>query len=227
MNAKCAKQFPKALITLSFLSCELLQLTPHVHPVPSGEKPGLVSGAVLDEGGIPVEGATIIVTQSGGTEEGRTVTDSGGHYSLKVNYGDLAIVGVKENDAYPDCHLTLFSCFPPPYHVNDATPSVVANLKLRRAAWIKGRVVDRMDGKEIAGSTLLVRRADDFYKAYQVSVDSTFSILVPSDVELTLSVTKLKYRIWNYRDLKTNYATLRLGSGAALGIVATMDRVEP
>jgi hypothetical protein len=110
MNAKCAKPFRKALITLSFLSCEFFQLTPPAHPAPSGEKLGLVSGSV-DDGTTPVEGVTIIVTQSDGIEEGRTVTDSGGHYSLKVKYGELTIVGVKENDAYPDCRLTIFSCF--------------------------------------------------------------------------------------------------------------------
>lgn len=227
MNSKRARCFTKALIPLFFLSCEFLQLTPAADSMPSDEKLGLVSGSVVDDGSIPVEGATIIVTRSGGTEEGRTITDSGGHYSLKVNYGDLTIVGVKEKDAYPDCRLNLFSCFPSPYHVNEATPSVIANLKLRRAARIKGSVIDRADGKEVASSTLLLRRADDFYKAYQVTVDPTFSILVPSDVELTLSVWKLKYRIWNYRDPLTGYATLRLGSGTTTEIAVSMDRVEP
>jgi len=227
MNARCAKRFTKALVTLSFLPCEFLQATPSAQQAPSNEKPGFVSGSVLDEGNIPIEGATIVVAQSGGIEEGRTVSDSGGHYSLRVNYGDLTIVGIKEKEGFPDCRLTLFSCLPAPYHLDKTTPSVIANLKLSRAARIKGRVVDRADGREIAGSTLLVRRAEDFYKAYQVNIDPTFSILIPSDVELTFSVWKLKYRIWNYRDPPTGYATLRLGSGTTTQIGVSMDRVEP
>jgi hypothetical protein len=227
MNAKCAKRFMGIFVGLSFLVCDFLLPMPFAQAVPSDQRHGLVSGAVLDDVSIPIEGATIIATKSSGIEEARTITDSGGHYSLKVEYGDFTIVGVKEKDAFPDCRLNLFSCFLPMYQVNEKIPSVIANLKLNRAARIEGRVVDRADGKEIGSSTLLIRRADDFYKGYQVTIDSSFSILVPQNVELTLSIWKLKYRLWNYRDPKTNYATLRVGSGTATEIPVSMDRVEP
>src|SRR5271169_1029878 len=140
MNAKCPKRSASVLVSLYVLLCNLLLPMSSAQLLPSGEKHGLVNGVVLDDMGAPIGGATIIVTKLNGVEEGQTVTDADGRYSLRVDYGEFTVVGTKEQDAFPDCRLNLFSCNPPKYRVTEAAPAVAANLKLTHAARIKGRV---------------------------------------------------------------------------------------
>lgn len=193
------------------------------------EKQGVITGFVFADGNAGLEGAQVVAIRTDGTGEAlATVTDSQGHYSLTVGYGEYKVVGMKEDQEYPDCRLALFSCLGSPVRIEGTSPNGSVNIRVAKAARINGEIVDRATGNEMAGTSLLVRRGDDYFKAYTTTNPKpTFSILVPSEIELTLTVVAVKYRVWRYRDPHTNFATLRLAPGSEAKIKVQMDRVEP
>jgi hypothetical protein len=192
------------------------------------EKQGEIGGFVFTNTNAPLEGARVVATRTDGTGQALScVTDAHGHFSLPVDLAEYIVVGMKEEDGYPDCRISLFSCVTSPYRTTSSNPSVLVNLQLNRAARITGEITDRATGKRIENASLLVRRADDYYKSASTAVRPDFSILVPSDVDVTLVIAALKYRLWKYRDPHTYFATLRLASGSEMKLQVQMDRVEP
>lgn len=72
----------------------------------------------------------------------------------------------------------------------------------------------------------MIRRGDDYYKGLSVQVKSSFTVLVPQNVDVTFLVFVPKYRLWIYRAPRTSYSTLRGEPGEEMDLDIEMERVD-
>ena len=109
------------------------------------------------------------------------------------------LVPTDEQGRFADCTLTVFSCEVPFVDVVLTKPKVEIALKTSRATRLRGTIKDQKTEKPSDAVSILLRRGDNHSKMFQQNVGPTFSVLVPANTDLTLSVASIKYRLWTYR----------------------------
>jgi hypothetical protein len=189
---------------------------------------GVLEGRVQAANDSPVARAKVMAFRTDQKAELQsTVTDAEGRFSFRVNYGEYLVWSSKEDDGYPDCNLQIFECKSPRVSVDRANPHAEVVVQTAKAVRLTGHITDRASGAELQNASLIVRRADDYFKNLPVTVTSTFSILVPADTELVVTISVFKFRNWDFRDPKTSWETLIVRPGTEAKLDVKMDRVEP
>jgi hypothetical protein len=200
-------------------------LTQSGTPSPTG---GCIVGTVTDDSGKTIPGLTVLVQPQG---EPRTVkssqSDLNGHFRVDLDFGKYVLLAKDEQGKFSDCTLIFFSCDVPSVELSGASSTSTVVIKTRHAARIHGTIKELATGTAICDAVIVVRRGDNFFKAFTQTVTSDFSFIVPADVDLTFSITAIKYRRWIYLDPNTNYATFRLAPGQDLSLDTTMMRIDP
>ena len=186
-----------------------------------------ITGHVFDETGKPVDGAEVFAfaTRNGNVSLS-SKTDPNGHFAIKAPKGEFVVVAAKEAADYPDCRLRYFLCEKVIVTIDSAGSSSL-ELHVAKAARVKGILSDGETSDPITTGILRIRRGDDFYNMYQTNITSPFSILLPTDVELTIESVADNYRWWQYRNPVTGDASIKLVSGTETQLIISMHRIEP
>jgi hypothetical protein len=179
-------------------------------------KAGIISGTVVDEGGAPLEDATVnwfdlepkytVEVQAG--QRPFVKSDGKGHfYITHLIAGDrYALVAHKEEAGYPDLAQPLYNPLgKTPVAVaqaQDRVPDVVIQVgpKAARFQWI---VKDAVSGALLPGIGFAIYRSDGRGENKGMppvggSAPGTFSYLIPTDIGVTIEFSAEGYKTWYY-----------------------------
>lgn len=192
------------------------------------DDPGIISGIVTDDSNNPIKGLSVLAQLPGNPASSFSVhTDDNGRFQLTVPLGKYLLFTTDEQERFANCTLTVFSCAVPSVDVGLTKPKIEIALKTSRAARLRGTIRNQKTEKPVDASSILLRRGDSYYMGFQQNVGPTFSVLVPANADLTLSVSSIKYRLWTYRAPRTNYATFRVAPSAEINLEIDLVLVDP
>ena len=190
----------------------------------SAQDKGAVLGVVVDLGGKPVSGATVVAwppDRAGPTLFTGPRTDGQGKFTMEnLSPGLYWVVAIKENEGYPDATSTFYS---PPAKVTELTVQagrVAKGVVVRvgpKAGRLIGRIADGVTGQPPPRAMIVFYEAESpqDYMGTGPDVHGRFSILVPSMKAFRMRVSAPGYATWYYGadGTEERVQPLRLASG--------------
>ena len=164
---------------------------------------GSISGVVLNNDGISVFGAKVAAVPSGlAFHAVRYVeTDSAGHFLIDhLPWGDYSIHTRKDSERYADSGQMFYNGkMPPRVTLSASTPSVTLTLRLGlKAAVIQGTVTNAATGRPVTTASVTITYLSAPYASLGKTLHPEFSILIPSNVKLSMEVQAEGYVPWRY-----------------------------
>jgi hypothetical protein len=169
---------------------------------------GSIRASVLDENGAPVRGAIVTFMRNprgpNGEELTNCVTDqSGACTAWKLPYGKYSATSSNPRDAYPDMHSRFYAgdhAIVDVVHLSAKNSSQFVELRMgKKAGILNGTAVDASNGKPI-NATVEFHWVSNPKNAFACSCmkNAQFNLLIPSDVPVTMVVSREGYENWTY-----------------------------
>ena len=167
---------------------------------------GLIEGTVLDYNGSPVAAATVYAHPMGVVMHSivpHSLTDTAGHYSVKVRFGRFALAAGKPEDDYPDAlNYTFYFGFQqaPEVELTALHDRAVVDLRLgKKAGILLGTVQDASRGNPLHANVEFRWISDPrIFLSGSGLTNAQFRILVPSDTPLSMVVSQTGNEDWFY-----------------------------
>ena len=171
-----------------------------------GQMTGFIEGTVVDPTGALVGDATVYAHPMGVVMSSivpHAVTDSSGHYSLRVRLGQYSLAAGKPEEGYPDpLYYTFYFGYvkAPEVTLTNTHDRAVVDLRLgKKAGVLSGTVRDASSGKPIDANVDFRWISDShIFLSGSGLTNAVFRILVPSDTPLSMVVSQVGYEDWAY-----------------------------
>lgn len=184
---------------------------------------GSISVNVLDESRAPVEGALVTAHHAGEMEDmwpGQCTTGHDGTCAMAIQGpGRFAIEAQKGQDDYPSKNIFYFGKGFKEDIVTLAEANSVATVVLHvgpRAGVITAKVWDAVTGKAMVGVADLHWVSDPEIWLETGLSDIGVPVLVPSNIPVTLVVSREGYEAWRYTSADGTEKNIVLGPGEEL-----------
>jgi hypothetical protein len=202
----------------------LLAVTPAVAQGPEAAGLASIQGAVLNERGQPVTGATAYVANRGGKQI-RADTDVEGRFTLAnipLGDGEIYVNAFKESDGYPYNFFSFFmNTNRPPIKLRVEPGAVLKNVVIQlgpKAATLNLEITDQ-DGTPLAEGLSLTFTRADVPGVFSVGAASPhYSMLVPP-VRFRFTVGATGYQSWNSEATTPS-------AGGSLDMVIRLNRAK-
>jgi len=170
----------------------------------AAQLPGVISGSVINERGLPVAQAQVRVDPLDGRPTigaVRTVeTDKDGHFIMNnLELITYKVFAMKESAGYPNTAFGFYSSHIfPTVTLTASLPTADITLKVGPLTGVmSGSVTDAVTGTPVLAGFLL-RRASDPGNWISMSQKADYRVLVPPSVEVSIEVSAPGYRTWYY-----------------------------
>lgn len=168
------------------------------------QRPGSISGTVVNETGSPVVQAQVRVDPLDGRVRASPVrmveTDKDGHFIMNdLDLMSYKVFAIKESVGYPNTAFGFYSnnVFPT-VTLTASVPTADIALKVGPPAGVvSGSVIDAVTGVPLSAGFLL-RRISDPGNWISMSQRADYRVLVPPSVEVSVEVTAPGYKTWYY-----------------------------
>lgn len=168
---------------------------------------GIIRGIVLDATDQPVEDARVRANFTGGFSGivPSARTDKSGHFVIRrLVLGEWYVTASKEQDGNPDESDAFYSGFnsaPVTVDLDAENPQRFVTVHLgKKSGSISGTVADAETGKPVEPCARLQwKNMPSIYWSGYGLIKSKFSLLVPADTDITLTIWAWGYDPWVYK----------------------------
>jgi hypothetical protein len=182
--------------------------------------PASIQGTVLGEDGEPLAGATVYA-YSDMRKQIRATSDAKGNFVVPgAPTGTVYIDAFKESDGYPYNFFGFHKAVGEEIHKLDVAPGAQIQgvvIKLGPRAARLHLEITQSGGAPVTGDVGLEFTRDDNPGPYSESPKPDHTMLVPSLVPFSFSVTVPGYKVWNSRSITAQ-------AGETLNIAVHLDR---
>jgi len=205
--------------TLLSLSALLIRAQTTEQAIPQGR----IRGVVVNEERKPIQQAEVWAGVANRPTIGAlhiVETDENGRFEIdRLEFDTFNVSAKKEGEGYPNIGFAFYAeGLPPTVRLSPEQP--VANVKLKlgpKSGFLIGDVTDKVTGKPIQVGFML-RRAKNPANFLSIGQASSYRLLLPAEIEVTLEVSGDGYQTWLYNDPSDSSKPLpiRLASGAEM-----------
>ncbi|MFZ0821660.1 MAG: hypothetical protein WAM91_16465 [Candidatus Acidiferrales bacterium] len=188
-----------------------------------------VSGFVVDEGGLHVEGVKVRAWMVGGPHNSSVQyfeSDKNGHYLIDhLGFGTYKLFTKKEESRYPDTMSAFYSNDSPTIKLNRYSPNATVDIHLGpKAGLLIGIVQDAVSAAPVNASFKLAP-ADAPERWLSTSEPANYSVLLPADTGVLLEISAPGYVTWHYGGPSDpqKRSPLRLKSGSETHLDIAME----
>jgi hypothetical protein len=191
-------------LSVRSLRCWLLLIA--LVAVPTGAQgKGRIEGTVTNELGKPVSKAKVHAAPMSSRPQASIFrfeeTDENGHFSIdQLDWGEYVLGAMKTEDGYPFQLNKLYINTPLP-RVTLTPQEPVGRVQIQfawKAALLTGRVTDATTGTPLQTTFKLSRKPDSMTENYLTSASEDYSVLLPPDTLIYISVYKVGYKTWYF-----------------------------
>jgi hypothetical protein len=173
----------------------------------NSKRAGTIRGIVLDASEQPVEDASVKANFTGGFSGmvPSARTDKSGHFVIqRLAWGEWYVTASKEQDGYPDESNAFYSGFnsaPVTVDLGADNPERFVTVHLgSKAGIISGTITDVETGKPVEPCARLQwKNMPSIYWSGYGLLKSKFSLLVPADTEIAVTIWAWGYEPWAYK----------------------------
>lgn len=187
---------------------------------------GIIQGSAVDENADPVSEAEVTwfdldasenVVEAHTGPQASVNTDKTGHFTIEhlVVDHNYALVAKKESAGYPDMSMSLHNPLGKTQTTTARPKGQVLEFRLQmgpKAARLKWDVRDAITGAHVKGLTFAMHRGDGAGESAGLaplsgSAPASYSLLVPTDVGVSVEFSAKGYKTWYYPGTTTKAAT--------------------
>jgi hypothetical protein len=196
---------------------------------------GSISGQVLDESQQAVKAVLVQAANVGSSAAASlakpTYTDQSGYFTIRgLSFGQYFLFYEKPVDDYPRNDFSFYSGGKTVSVELTAThPNASVSINLGpKGARLLSRIIDQATGAPVRGARLLLKRSDNPNFWVSEGVNSGFSLLVPSGVSFTVTITAEGYESVPYGAPPgvDTPASMKLEPESSRTIMARMKRIR-